>query len=295
MIEKKVQAFNELKDAESFMKKYNQPLPPWWPMMPYGTIVTHLYRLLDELDGSDIQHPLGIHLAIRNKLRENEPVDFRDIDLEKETLMQVHVVHDDLGPYVRTSLDLEAVLELGRRRKRWGASPDNHYLRLDVLAMGEVGLFKEGSFADISDVNKFNIFFGIGGDTPFGIIRDWVVDGDIDVMGCSHSSYENRLVLIGIRGDWWVGYAVLITEDDRVKFDQVGGWQNTRFGGALLDKYKATPQGARSHTFLADPPPPPAVSFDGRKKERSSGSHCPYVRLDLNRLWKDGCRYDKDD
>ena len=88
MIEKEVQEFNKFKDANSFVKKYKQPLPSWWPMMPDGTIVTHLYRLLDEQDGSDIQHPLGIHPAIRHKLRENEPVDFRDIDLKKETLMQ---------------------------------------------------------------------------------------------------------------------------------------------------------------------------------------------------------------
>ena len=98
---------------------------------------------------------------------------------------------------------------------------------------------------------------------------------------------------------------MLITEDDRVKFDQVGGWKNTRFGGALLDKYKATSKGAGNHTFSADPPPPPAVSssldldvlssFDGRKKERSSGSFCEYVRIDLTRLWKDGCRYGEED
>ena len=128
--------------------------------MPDGTIVTHLYRLLDEQDGSDIQHPLGIHLAIRNKLRENEPVDFRDIDLKKETLMQVHVVHDDLGPYVRTSLDLEAVLVFGRRRNIGDMVYEaNEYVRLDLLAMWEDGLFKEGSFADISNESKFDIFF----------------------------------------------------------------------------------------------------------------------------------------
>ena len=62
--------------------------------MPDGTIVTHLYRLLDEQDGSDIKHPLGIHPAIRHKLRENEPVDFRDIDLKKETLIEVSDFHD---------------------------------------------------------------------------------------------------------------------------------------------------------------------------------------------------------
>ena len=170
---------------------------------------------------------------------------------------------------------------------------DNHYVRLDLLAMLEDGLFKEGSFADISNAYKFDICFGVVGDTPSGIERDWVLDKDIDYIGCSHSSCESRLLLLGIRDNWWVDYAVLITEDDLVKFDQVGGWNNTRFGAALLGKYKATPS------------PPPAVSssldldvlssFGGRKKERSSGSGCTYVRLDLNRMWKDGCRYDEED
>ena len=131
------------------------------------------------------------------------------------------------------------------------------------------------------------------------------MEQDIDYDRCLHCSCESRLLLLLIRGNCWVDYAVLITEGDEVKFDQVGGGQNTRFGGALLKKYMATPQGARSHTFLADPPPPPAVSssldldvlssFDGRKKERSSGSFREYVRIDLNRLWKDGCRYGEED
>ena len=127
--------------------------------MPYGTIVTHLYRLLDELDGSDIQHPLGIHLAIRNKLRENEPVDFRDIDLKKQALIEVYDFHDHLGPYVRTSLDLEAVLVFGRRRNIGDMVYEaNEYVRLDLLAMWEDGLFKEGSFAHISNANNFDNF-----------------------------------------------------------------------------------------------------------------------------------------
>ena len=174
-----------------------------------------------------------------------------------------------------------------------GTGADNHYVRLDLLAMWEDGLFKEGSSADISNESKFdNFFLGVVGDTPSGIERHWVYEKDIDYFGCRKSSYESRLLLLGIRGNWWVDYAVLITGDDRVKFDQVGGWKNTRFGGALLDKYKATSKGAGNHTFSADPPPPPAVScsFRGRKKERSSGRGCPYVRLDLNRMWKDGCR-----
>ena len=69
LVKKKVQEVNELKDAESFMKKFNQPLLPWWPMLPDGKIATHLYRLLDEQDGCDIKHPLGIDPAISHKLR----------------------------------------------------------------------------------------------------------------------------------------------------------------------------------------------------------------------------------
>ena len=303
MIEKEVQEFNKFKDANSFVKKYKQPLPSWWPMMPDGTIVTHLYRLSDEQNGSDIQHPLGIHPAIDHKILENEPVDFRDIELKKHALIQLSVVHDGLGPYLTTSLDLEAVLGFGRRRNEGKAGADNHYVRLDLLAMWEDGLFKEGSFADISNANNFANFFAAF--EPSGIARDWVVEQNIDYDRCLHCSCESRLLLLVIRGNCWVDYAVLITEGDEVKFDQVGGGQNTRFGGALLKKYMATPQGARSHTFLADPPPPPAVSssldldvlssFDGRKKERSSGSFREYVRIDLNRLWKDGCRYGEED
>ena len=179
-----------------------------------------------------------------HKLRENEPVDFRDIILKMQALIQLDAAHGDLGPYLRTSLDLEAVLVLGRRMKRWGVCSDTQYVRLDLLAMWEAGLFKEGSFADISDGNNFNNLFGVVGDTSIGTprdLRDFVIDSDINYIGCLDSSSENRLVLLGIRGNWWVDYAVLITEADRVMFHQVGGWKNTRFGGALLHKYKGRP------------------------------------------------------
>ena len=53
IFKKNVHDYNSHMDAVNFMKRYNQPLPTWWPIMPDGTIVTHLYRLLDEQDGSD--------------------------------------------------------------------------------------------------------------------------------------------------------------------------------------------------------------------------------------------------
>ena len=144
--------FNIDSDREAFQKKFNKSLPNWWPRLPNGKMVTHVYRSLAVEDGGDIRHPREfIRSPIRHKLVQNKLVDFTDIDIKKQAIRHVNGRYDE-RLFVSTSLDLNSLCWFGTRKR--GSNPE--YVRIDLLALWEDGLFTETSFADVSTEEKFN-------------------------------------------------------------------------------------------------------------------------------------------
>ena len=43
--------------------------------------------------------------------------------------------------------------------------------------------------------------------------------------------------MIGVRGDWWPKYAVMIDDSDRILSSQTGGFNQTLFGERLKTQY----------------------------------------------------------
>ena len=132
-------------------KKFNASLPNWWPRLPNGKMVTHVYRPLAVEDGGDLRHPRNMRSAIHHKLVQNKLVDFTDIDIKKQAIRHVNGKYDE-RLFVSTSLDLNSLCWFGNRKR--GSNPE--YVRIDLLALWEDGLFTETSFADVSTEEKFN-------------------------------------------------------------------------------------------------------------------------------------------
>ena len=65
-----------------------ETIQDWWPKYPDGQYIRHLYHLLDAEHGSDIYFP-DIELAMSHYLRENQPVDFTDYEVQKWALLHV--------------------------------------------------------------------------------------------------------------------------------------------------------------------------------------------------------------
>ena len=69
------------------------------------------------------------------------------------------------------------------------------------------------------------------------IDEDFLVENGIDFAACCAESSRLKTVLIGIRGDWWPQYSVLISLSDSIEKIQVGGYNSTFFGARLQPIY----------------------------------------------------------
>ena len=241
--------FNIVSDRKAFQKKFNKSLPDWWPRLPNGKIVTHVYRVLAVEDGGDLRHPRNMRSAIRHKLVQNKLVDFTDIDIKKQAIRHVNGRYDE-RLFVSTSLDLNSLCLFGKRQR--GLNPE--YVRIDLLALWEDGLFTETSFADVSTEGKFKAYFFGDGNTRSGLNSDWIDDQDIDHRLCRKACCALREVLIGLRGPWWPAYAVLINENDQILLHQAGGYKRTIFGDVLRNKFEGRPLSIKSHRKPVHPP-----------------------------------------
>ena len=105
--------------------------------------------------------------------------------------------------------------------------------RIDLLALWFDDLLDQDSFANLSTGAAYRLFFERLFDQP---------DADIHVQACLTSCDWARKkmlkeVLIGTRGDWWVPYAVLVTEQDDICECQKGGYKNTEYGKRLAEMF----------------------------------------------------------
>ena len=107
---------NQAKDAKGFWKRYNTPIPNWWPKHDDGHLVSHVYRLIDDDQGVDLVFP-KVDNAMSDKLKENRVVNFDDASVRNLALR-----HDDkcsegnFGAryFLSTMLDIWQAIEFWR-------------------------------------------------------------------------------------------------------------------------------------------------------------------------------------
>ena len=243
-----VKAMDEITDADSFTKAFNQPLPKWWPRKGNGKIVKYLYRLLDGECGSDLQNPADLDPAIRHYVQEEKPVNFFDPDIKEQALRHVTKINElrvSDRPFVSTSFSLDAVVSFGKHKRK---GINCQIVRFDLLEMWGAGLFTETSFADLSEENRFVSDFQTSEDGG-RVDIEWAQEHGINVVACKSPSVHLEEIMIGPRGPWWHSYALLVSDDDAVLASQVGGYGKTSFGSETMNKYKAVPPGANAVSY----------------------------------------------
>ena len=108
------------------------------------------------------------------------------------------------------------------------------YARFDLFALWQPGHFDENTVLDLRTSEKFNSSFCA---VKSSCKHDWMRDKGGDFAHCESLCGRLKEMLIGVRGDWWPDFSVLVDEGDRVLLNQVGGYQGTCFGDALHQMY----------------------------------------------------------
>ena len=91
-------------------------MPKWWPLHADGKMVTHLYRLIDDDEGVDLQFP-RLDDDMATLFEENQVVDFREDRVRN--LLVGHVERSSASQwkircFLSTSLDIDKAIEFGR-------------------------------------------------------------------------------------------------------------------------------------------------------------------------------------
>ena len=215
---------NRLEEECLFFRRYNRPLPKWWPTHRDGKAKTHLYRLIDHEGGTDNVPPPRIQKGMRHILRPEQKVDFSHQLVKEQAIKQIdEISEDDYGerPLLSFSVDLEELFALGSRHVQYwearGRTVAEVYVRLDLFALWDAGLFTKTSFADISTEAKFDAYF-LG---AFGNHRLATLGIDYDRRRAASCRLHD--FLIGTRRRWWPQYCVIITRGDAAAACQLAG------------------------------------------------------------------------
>ena len=126
-------------------------MPEWWPRAN-GDWATHVYRLIDEKNGSDLRFPCQLDEAIRHKVQHNIPVNFHDPAIKRQALRHVDKVSEGKvydRPFLSTSYSLASVVGFASRKKLKGFGSWNWIVRIDLLALWDAKLFTATSFAQL--------------------------------------------------------------------------------------------------------------------------------------------------
>ena len=198
---KKQIAANTASDTNEFFHKTGLELPQFWPLDINGRPKTHVYRLLDDLYGTDTRHPPDMTTAMRDKLVEGRLVDFSDRMVKMQALR--HVSKESEGnvgdrPFLSCGWCLGEIVAFGsssmthHQKKRLPGNKIEQYCRIDMIALWQKGLLTETSFADLSDEGKFQKFF-----KPINCLE---VLPTVQFGSCISASSRLQEVLLGLRG-----------------------------------------------------------------------------------------------
>ena len=155
---------NKLNSALAFDKKFGRQLPVSWPYNADGTCIFYAYRLLDEQHRNDLKFH-GVDPAISHLVQKEKPVNFHLPGFKVLCLEQIDKSSEGKfakRPFLSASWELSSVVTLAHAKCNHDKSvqfEDCIFLRIDLIAMWNDGLFTETSFLDLSTEAKFDDFF----------------------------------------------------------------------------------------------------------------------------------------
>ena len=236
-------------EREHFNARTCKDIPENWPKHGDGGHITHVYRVIcNAPPGKDCIFPPDADQAL-SQLRN---INFTDPNNKLQVLLHVDKASDPrfhngsmaCRPFLSTTLSLPLTFIPG-----WGNDglaydkeseppPEPDYARIDLFALWEAGLFDPSNFADLSTRANWQDFL-----QPFSRLgpfeNEWLMHQkkwNLNVNEASINSSHLMEWVIGPRGDWWCGYAVLVDSSDAILENQTSN-AGFQFGTELKQYY----------------------------------------------------------
>ena len=257
--------------------RFGLDIPEWYPRDSRGHAITHVYHIVDNRSGTDMEYPCDADQALRQP---RGTCDFAQKALIKASLLHIDEKcrHDDekKSPLLSASFNFEQCVQfLLRPENGWSNSMVVPWriARIDLWALVLDGVINERNFVRLDTMENFKQHFLRGPHSDS--LRDYAADNKVAIGNCMSTSVHLGEVLIGARGYWWVPYSFLVDDGDRLLANQKSDYNNTEFGRRLLDIYTSiphhpkhqAPQQAQSQPFnLKRRPCTPPRRPSGRSK-----------------------------
>ena len=269
-------AANKVVSGMAFQKKFGRPLPDWWPLHADGNPILHAYRLLDGKFRRDLAFQ-GVPPAISHLVEPEKPVNFHQPEFKVPCLEHIDKISKgnySRRPFLSASWDLSNVVAFARSicfRYKTVQLEDCVFLRIDLIALWQDGLFEANTFLDVSSELKFTSYFK--GEEIKNFVSS--MHNVINLASCVSASQRLKEVLLGLRGRWWKKYALKISIADAPLIDQTDIPGEPEWGLRLRELYQALKNKYRSKTQTPAARCQSPLAISHRAKKLSSASIPP--------------------
>ena len=136
-----------LRNQVCFQALYGTPMLEWWPRHEDDILVTHLYRLIDELHCTAV-HQHRPSEAMSHRLQEDQNVNFADEVVRQQALKHVDKMSEGKvyeRPFLSCSKSLEslAIFASSKTTKATSKSANIQLVQIDLAALHMDGMFSE--------------------------------------------------------------------------------------------------------------------------------------------------------